>query len=486
MNKIKQSLQLRKKSLLFIILLLPLTSFGQVPPLMKYQAIIRDASGNPIINTNLGIRISILEGTMDGPAVYVETHATQTSNAGLYQIEIGGGTVISGDFSGINWSSGSYFLKTEVDAAGGTSYTLNGVSQLLTVPYAFYAREAGNGFSGNYNDLHEKPDFSSWDQDAGNDFTGDYNELTNKPVLFNGSWSSLTGKPNFANIATTGSYNDLLNKPAAWDSSYLSLKSKPDFSVYATKNMNNQKITNLATPVSNQDAANKAYVDLLQAKIDNLIQIMASNGLRTIMDADGNTYLEVKIGTQKWMGENLRTTHYRNGDPIPNVTANGTWQTQTGGAYCWYNNDQGNSNGFGALYNFYTTIDSRNLCPSGYHVPTDVEWQTLEVYLGIPTFDANFVGWRGVDEGGQLKEVDNTYWDDASTASNTSGFSARGGGKRQANGAYTELLFTGGWWTSSSYSTTMAWYREIFSYNENITRYYDLKTQGRSVRCLKD
>jgi len=99
------------------------------------------------------------------------------------------------------------------------------------------------------------------------------------------------------------------------------------------------------------------------------------------IDYDGNAYPTFTIGTQTWMAENLRLTHYRNGEAIPKVTDNAAWAALTTGAYCWYNNDQTTNARYGVLYNWYTASDSRGLCPQGWHVPTDAEWTTLTTYL---------------------------------------------------------------------------------------------------------
>ncbi|MEJ2629601.1 MAG: fibrobacter succinogenes major paralogous domain-containing protein, partial [bacterium] len=103
----------------------------------------------------------------------------------------------------------------------------------------------------------------------------------------------------------------------------------------------------------------------------------------TVTDIDGNTYQTVKIGDQWWMAENLKVTHYRNNDEIPNVTYWGDWHDLSTGAYCDYNNNEGNVSTCGHLYNWYAVNDSRNIAPEGWHVPTDEEWKELEMYLGM-------------------------------------------------------------------------------------------------------
>ncbi len=126
---------------LFYLALIFLVSntFAQAPQRMSYQAIVRDNLGNLVTNQNVSMRVSILQGSVSGTTSYSETHSTSTNNNGLVTIEIGGGLPITGTFSAINWSTGTYFIKTETDPTGGSNYTIVGTSQLLSVPYALYA-----------------------------------------------------------------------------------------------------------------------------------------------------------------------------------------------------------------------------------------------------------------------------------------------------------------------------------------------------------
>lgn len=142
-----------------MVISITFNAFTQSPQKMSYQYVVRNASGVLVTNQIVGIKISILQGTPTGTVVYQENYNPnpQTNANGLVSIEIGGGTPITGIFSNINWASGPYFLKTETDPTGGTNFTIVGTSQLLSVPYAIYAKTAGNGFSGVYNDLTSKP-----------------------------------------------------------------------------------------------------------------------------------------------------------------------------------------------------------------------------------------------------------------------------------------------------------------------------------------
>ena len=133
---------MRKLFAILAAVLLTATLWAQSPEKMSYQAVIRDASDNLITDTPIGMQISILQGSASGTAVYVETQEPSTNANGLVSIEVGTGTVESGDFTTIDWANGPYFIKTETDPTGGTSYTITGTSQLLSVPYALHAKTA--------------------------------------------------------------------------------------------------------------------------------------------------------------------------------------------------------------------------------------------------------------------------------------------------------------------------------------------------------
>ena len=131
---------MKKIFTLLTAVLLTATVFAQSPEKMSYQAVIRDSDDNLVVNTSVGMQISILEGSASGTAVYVETQEPTTNANGLVSLEIGTGTVESGDFTIIDWANGPYFIKTETDPEGGTSYTITGTNQLLSVPYAMHAK----------------------------------------------------------------------------------------------------------------------------------------------------------------------------------------------------------------------------------------------------------------------------------------------------------------------------------------------------------
>jgi hypothetical protein len=138
-----------KKIYIFIIgILLASNAFAQAPQKMSYQAIIRNASNTLITSSSVGMKISILQGAATGTPAYIETQTTSTNTNGLVSIEIGTGTVIMGTFSAINWSNGPYFIKTETDPSGGSTYTISGVSELMSVPYALFSANTVPGPQG--------------------------------------------------------------------------------------------------------------------------------------------------------------------------------------------------------------------------------------------------------------------------------------------------------------------------------------------------
>jgi uncharacterized protein (TIGR02145 family) len=209
----------------------------------------------------------------------------------------------------------------------------------------------------------------------------------------------------------------------------------------------------------------------------------------TVTDIDSNVYKTVKIGNQWWMAENLKVTHYRNGDEILHLPDNTDWGNTTSGAYCVYGNNESNFAAYGLLYNGYVLDDSRNVAPEGWHIPTDAEWKELEIFLGMSPEEANKTFVRGTDEGGKLKETGTIYWlSPNGGATNFTGFSARGGGSRNQPGLCEYLRQMGYWWASTpSNSYPGSHYgRFINSTDSIIGRGQYIIEAGMSIRCVKD
>jgi uncharacterized protein (TIGR02145 family) len=205
----------------------------------------------------------------------------------------------------------------------------------------------------------------------------------------------------------------------------------------------------------------------------------------TVTDADGNIYNTILIGTQWWMAENLKTTRYNNNTRIPKVELSAAWIALTTPGRCYYNNDSVTYKPiYGAMYNWFT-VNTGNLCPTGWHVPTDLEYNTLELFLGIPSANINDWGWRGTDQGAQLKNT--TGWAIGENGTNTSGFSALPGGYRYAaSGNFNDLGNLTYWWTATNDGTGGAWYRRLDGNNNGIYKASTSMVGGKYIRCVKN
>ncbi len=201
------------------------------------------------------------------------------------------------------------------------------------------------------------------------------------------------------------------------------------------------------------------------------------------MNYHGYDYATVQIGEQCWFAENLRNEHYANGDAIPGDLSNTAWINTTEGAQAIYSNDASNLADYGRLYNGYAVDDARGLCPSGWHVPTDGEFMTLEMELGMSESEANDTGWRGTDQGTQMKSSpeDSPSWN----GTNTFGFSALAAGFRSYDANFGVQGFHGHFWSSSSFGAD-AWERTLYDGWPIVVRLPSPLRSGFSVRCVRD
>lgn len=199
----------------------------------------------------------------------------------------------------------------------------------------------------------------------------------------------------------------------------------------------------------------------------------------TVTDIDGNVYQTTLIGNQEWMAENLKVTHYRNGDPILNVTDENQWDNMVTSAYCNYNNDESISTTYGRLYNWYAAADSRGIAPAGWHIPNIAEWATLIAYLGGKTVARD-----------KLMEVGNVHWIYNTNADNSSRFTALPGGGRASDPtvSFGNLAELGVWWTASNVeSNPVVAYRYALSvYYSDVYQGTSSKRGGCSIRCVRD
>jgi len=201
-----------------------------------------------------------------------------------------------------------------------------------------------------------------------------------------------------------------------------------------------------------------------------------------VTDIDGNEYQTITIGGQEWMAENLKTLTYRDGTPIEYPGEdNASWEDNTDGAYAWHDNNSDNHDTYGVLYNWPAVNNPGGLCPEGWHMPTDDEWQRLVDYLG------------GSEVGGGAMKSTRTepgphprYNAPNNGATNSSGFTGLPGGLRRSNGSFRETGLYGAWWASDEGEELDTWHRSIFNLDTTVYHFVYGKGSGMSIRCVKD
>jgi uncharacterized protein (TIGR02145 family) len=227
--------------------------------------------------------------------------------------------------------------------------------------------------------------------------------------------------------------------------------------------------------------AGTGYGEQIQVKTS----IDYSGKTGTLTDIDGNIYPTIGIGNQIWTAQNLSTTKFNNGTSIPLVTSDNEWSSLLLPGYCWYNNDEsGYKNSYGALYNWYS-INTGNLCPAGWHVPSELEWHTLIYYLGDSPGNLPYI--ESTIGGGKIKESGILHWKSPNTgATNESGFTALPSGERGYDGSFYEIGSNAFWWSSSEKNTGKAWYLYVNYDNSSVYTGPGFIQSGLSVRCIKD
>jgi uncharacterized protein (TIGR02145 family) len=401
--------------------------FAQAPQGIPYQAVMRNADGTVMESSAVSLTFMIHDGSATGTVVYQESHSLNSNAQGLVSCVVGNGVVSQGNFANVNWGGGAKFLQ--VMMGSGAAQVDLGTQQLLSVPYALHANGVGVRASA----------------------TGDTLTIGTSSVIVPG-------------ISAANYPAQVLGCTNAQACNYNAAATQDDGSCLiqgASCNDGNANTTNDVINVNCQCAG-----------------IATGNGVfvpgNGVTDIDGTVYTSIVINGQEWMQQNLAVTKYRNGDPIPTGLSNTTWQNTTSGAYAIYNNDAANNTAYGKLYNWYAVNDSRGLCPTGWHVPSDAEWTTLETSLGGSSV-----------AGGKMKST--AGWNAPNTAAtNESGFTGLPGGYRPSDVTYTTIGNLGLWWSSTEYGSSFAWTRVLSYVNTHVLRDYYSKPHGFSVRCLRD
>jgi uncharacterized protein (TIGR02145 family) len=465
--------------------------WAQAPQSFSYQAVVRGTDNALVSNKKVGMKISLLQGSETGKAVYVETHTPTSNTNGLVSIAIGAGTkdASSTAFASIDWSKGPYFVKTETDLAGGTSYSLTTTSQLLSVPYAIHAKTAESIVGGsvlpsggtNGQIITNCDGVPTWT--TGGICPGKITALNCAGVSVNGLLNNGAIASNVSFVITySGGNGGSYSAQSTSSTGVVGLIATLQAGSFATGN-GSLTFTVSGTPTSVGNALFLVTIAGQVCSVSMVVQEKPSTiGIPgpNITDAENNTYKTVTIGTQTWMAENLKVTKYNDGTAIPNITDNTQWSQLSTGAWSYYNNDVANNAKYGKLYNWYAVSKisngNKNVCPTGWHVPTDAEWTVLTEYLGSASV-----------AGGKMKEVGTTSWNSPNTdATNTSLFTGLPGGFRYNDGSFNSIGNFGYWWSSTEDSTINAWFRYLGSANGVAGRNDGTKSIGLSVRCLRD
>ncbi len=427
---------MRKLYLFLSLIVLNISLSAQAPQKFSYQALVRNASNTLVVNQKVGTRISILQTSATGVVVYTERHEPTTNANGLITLEIGGGTVILGDFNKIDWAKGPFYVRTETDPFGGTEYTISGESQLLSVPYALFAANATPGKDGlDGKDGAQGIQGPKGDKgDAGKD--------------------GLNGKD-----GVKGPKGDTGATP--------------------------QIIVTVSLTGDTLKFENGNYIIIPGISAANSKTKPTSGYGPTITDVDGNTYKTVYIGTQQWMGENLKTSKYSDGTTIPNIKDNTQWVNVTTGAWSNYNNSDSIGSIYGKLYNWYvinpSTNGNKNVCPTDWHTPNDTEWKILTDYLG------------GAEvAGAKMRSTELTYWNTLNEpTTNSALFFGLAGGMRNNGGDYNDIKEYATWWSSDNIDSISASFNYLLKGKNgpnscSFCTYISPKLSGLSIRCLKD
>jgi uncharacterized protein (TIGR02145 family) len=494
-----QPIHLLMKSYALTLLSFLISSFlfAQAPPeAINYSGVARDNAGLPVANSAIGLQLGILETTSSGTIIYQEDHATTTDDYGRFSVALGMGTPSTGVFSILDWGGDSHFLSVGMDVNGGTTYQLMGTTQMLSVPYALYAKSAGESnedndtsatneiqsltlsgdtlyLSGsNYvvlSDLGQSPDLPFIITNAATGITtytailgGEVIDLNGTVVVERGvvydSIPSPTTVVNFGQIiigSGQGGFNDTVGHN--FQNPFLWVNTTYYARAYAITDQNDiaygNEVTFTAGPSTNSTGSG-------------------------VTDIDGNNYSTVIFGNgQEWMAENLRTSKYANGDLIPQITDPTSWTNANSDAFCWYDNDSNYDIPYGKLYNGHVSIDPRNACPTGWHVPDSVELRAMVEYWGGP-FQAGY----------HLQSSDSGVWD--SPGFNSSEFNLPGSGFRAIAAEFHSL-----------HTEAYLWSREVASeFQSNGLRVSNFgsnpigsaasiplfTTDGISIRCIKD
>jgi uncharacterized protein (TIGR02145 family) len=489
---------MKRRFTLLLVLFLAFNSFAQSPQKFSYQTVVRNSGGQLLANQQVGIKITVLQGSETGIVVYSERHTPITNVNGLASLQIGGGSVLNGNFANINWAQGPYFISTETDPNGGTNYTIVSTQQLLSVPYALYAETAGSsnpgpqgpagpqgpqgeqGLTGSQGPIGltgpagpQGPTGTTGAQGPIG-LTGPQGPAGPQGATGSQGPTGATGSQGPTGLTGPQGPTGPQGNPAT-DDQQLSVSETGD-----TLFLQGGGFVIIQGISSSNQQGGQNSISEHSCGTDNIHNPSITYGSMT--DQDGNTYLTTVIGNQVWMAENLKVSHYSNGDIIPNITANNDWITLNSGGLCWYNNDIQLECPLGKFYNWFAVTDERGLCPVGWHVPNKQEFMILLNNLGGDISTTTY----------KMMSATN-LWDNSYEfeALNSYGLSLIPTGYRDGqNGVFGAQYAVNYLWTSDDdFSNPGFGTATIFRFQPSVNimlEYAYFKKAGLAVRCLKD
>ena len=417
--------KIKKTAVLIALVLINMGLMAQVPVSFNYQAVLRNDAGEPMASQELDIEIALLQGGIDGVEVFSENHLVQTNELGLVSLKIGS----VNSMEDVDWKEGDIYIRISVDG------TEMGTTPLLSVPYAFYALNSSDAFSGDYEDLENLPDMTGF-------------VAVEEPQSGDMLWFS---EDSWQRIAL-GQEGQV----------FMVVDGKPQWG-------------DIPEPVEPG----------------------------TVTDIDGNVYPTVVIGNQEWMAVNLRTTRYADGSDIPTNLDNSQWASTTQGARTIYphanvdgvGSDEEMVAAYGQWYNWYTTVDDRGLCPTGWRVPTGYDWIDLTSFLtghNPDNLGNRLKSCRQVNSplGEECAVSDHPRWNSNTNHHGTDeyGFDALPASARTSDGSFIPIIgHMTTYWSTSEFTGIYVYTWGLYASNGDLYPYNMFsKNYGFSVRCVKE